>query len=240
MSKELKLNGFTQDIYVISATQKEAIGCLRTLPDGRKFRYAQNSSAAALIPGVAVQPAVQTANHINRSAAATVVGSEEVTFTVGATAVTADMYKGGYLQINSGTTGTLGVHYLITSHTTVSSAGGSITVKLDRPLVTALVVTTDKLSLTPNPFRGVSEGAVQKGCAGIAPVGVTASYFYWSQTGGVAMALLDNSTAIGSTLIPAASGGLKLFVVDYLQPPVGYALGTGVTGHYKPVFLTID
>lgn len=240
MSSEQKLNGFTQDIYKTSSTQKEAIGCLRVLPDGRKFRYAQNSSAAALIPGVAVQPAVQTANHINRSAVATAAGLTEVTFTVGATEVTANMYKDGYLQINAGTTGTLGVQYRITSHTTVSASGGSIIVQLERPLVTALVVTTDKLSLTPNPFRGVSEGAVQKGCAGIAPVGVAASYYYWSQTGGVALALLDNSTAIGSTLIPAASGGLKLFVVDYLQPPVGYCLGTGVTSNYKPVFLTID
>jgi len=239
MNQNIKTQAFKQGIYEISSTQKETLGCLRVMADGRKFRYAK-ATAVALIPGVCLQCAAPTANHINRSAVATAIGSQQVTFTVVATEVTADMYKDGYLQVNAGTAGTLGRQYRIKSHTTVTSAGGSITVQLDEPLGVALIATTDKLSLIPNPFNGVSEGAVQKPCAGIAPVPVTASYYFWAQTGGVAAALLDNATAVGSNLIPAASGGVKLFVVDYLQPVIGYALGVGVTNEYKPMFLTID
>lgn len=239
MNENIKTQAFFQGIYDISSVQKESLGCLRVLRDGRKFRYCK-ATAVALAPGVNLQPAVPTANHINRSAATTAVGSIEVTFTVGATAVTEDMYKDGYLQINAGTAGTLGMQYAISSHTEVSSSGGSITVRLADPLRTALVDTTDKLSLIPNPFNGVSIGAVQKGSCGIVPTVVTASYYFWAQTGGVSPALLDNSTATGSALIPAASGGLKLFVVDYLQPVVGYAISVGVTSEFKAVFLTLD
>ena len=235
----IKTQGFRQGIYEVSSTQKEALGALRITEDGRKYRYCK-ASAVAIIPAVSLQPAVQTANHINRSAAATVVGSMQVTFTVGATAVTADQYKDGYLSVNAGTAGTIGNQYRIKSHTEVAAAGGSITVQLADPLAVALVATTDKLSLTPNPYCGCSIGDAAKGSCGITVVAVPASNYFWSQTGGVGCAWVVNATAEGSCLIPAASGLLKLWVVDYLQPQVGYALAAGVTSNAKPVYLSID
>lgn len=235
----IKTQGFRQGIYEVSSTQKEALGAFRITEDGRKFRYCK-ATAVAIIPAVSLQPALQTANHINRSAAATVVGSMQVTFTVGATAVTADQYKDGYLSVNAGTAGTIGNQYRIKSHTEVAAAGGSITVQLADPLAVALVATTDKLSLTPNPYNGCAIGDVAHGSCGITMVAVPASNYFWAQTGGVGCAWVVNATAEGSTLIPAASGLLKLWVVDYLQPQVGYALAAGVTSNAKPVYLTID
>jgi hypothetical protein len=164
----------------------------------------------------------------------------QVTFTVGATGVTTDMYNGGYLQVNAGTAGTLGRQYLISSHTEVAAAGGSITVQLEEPLGVALIASTDKLSLVPNPWNGVSIGAVAKTAAGVAPVPVPASYYFWAQTGGVCNAYIANAVATGSTLVLGASGTLALFLVDYLQAPVGSAIGIGVTSECKAAFLTID
>jgi hypothetical protein len=235
----MKTQGFRQGIYETSSTQKEALGALRITNDGRKYRYCK-ATAVAIIPGVSLQPALQTANHINRSAVATAIGLMQVTFAVGATAVTADQYKDGYLSVNAGTAGTIGTQYRIKSHTEVAAAGGNITVQLADPLATALVVTTDKLSLTPNPYNGCAIGDAAHGSVGVTPVAIPASSYFWSQTGGVSCAWVVNATAEGSCLIPAASGLLKLWVVDYLQPQVGYALAAGVTSNAKPVYLTID
>jgi hypothetical protein len=239
MNKSIKTQGFKQGLMEISSRQMEDFGTLRITPDGRKFRYCK-ATAVALVPGVALQPAVPTANHFNRSAVATVKGQTQVTFTVGATEVVANMYNDGYLQINAGTAGTLGRQYRIKSHTAVAAAGGSITVQLDEPLATALVVTTDKLSLVPNPFNGVAIGAAGEGCAGIVPVPVTASYFFWAQTGGVACCYVDNAVDAGSALVPGGAGVLILFLVNYLQAPVGYAVGIGITNECKAAYLTID
>lgn len=246
MNETMKFQAFNQGILETSAVQREALGCLRFLSDGRKFRYSK-ATAVALAPGVNLQPAAPTANHINLSALATARGSVFVTFSVGATAVTENMYKDGYLQINAGTAGTLGRQYKIKSHSIVSGSGGSITVELDEPLMTALVATTDKLSLIPNPFSGVAVGADAKASAGIAHIAVPASHFFWAQTGGVAAALIPNSTAVGTPLVPGAAGALIAWVGAVVSttctiviPTIGYALETGVTNNYKPIWLTID
>ena len=240
MNESMKTQGWNQGIMETSSTQKEMVGALRILPDGRKFRYAQ-ASATAIAPGFALQPAgLPTANHMNQSATAAAKGASVISFTVGATAVTTDQYKDGYLQINTGTAGTLGLQYQIKSHTTSAAGSTAISIELYDPLVKALVATTDKITLVANPYRGVSLGAVAYGCAGVTPVAVPASYYFWSQTGGVANCVIVNATAKGSTLVPGADGIPKLWVVDYLQPMIGYALGVGVSNHCKPIYLTID
>jgi hypothetical protein len=234
-----KTQQFRQGINEISSTQKEAFGTLRVTQDGRKFRYAK-ATAAAMEAGIACQMAVPTANHFNRSAVATAVGSIQVDVAVGATAVTANQYDGGYLQINAGTAGTIGRQYLISSHTVSAAGSETITVNLAEPLATALVVTTDKLSLIPNPYNGVSVGAVAEPIAGICPVKVTASYYFWCQTGGIANAMIDNAVDAGSCLVGGGTGTLILHLVNYLQPIVGYAIGIGITSECKAAFLTID
>jgi|LSQX01.2.fsa_nt_gb hypothetical protein len=246
MNETMKLNAFLQGIMEVSAVQREALGTKRILPDGRVYRYAR-ATATAIAPGIHLQPAIATANHINRSAAATPVGSVVVTFDVGATSVAEDMYKDGFLQVNAGTAGTLGTQYRIKTHTIVAAAGGSITVELADPLITALVASTDKLSLIPNPFNGASAGAADAGSAGIAPVAVPASYYFWSQTGGVAAALLPNASTPGTPMVPGATGALVAFDAAVVTthativvPTVGYSLGTGVTANFKPIFLTLD
>lgn len=239
MNSAQKTQQFRQGINEISSTKKEMLGCLRVLQDGRKFRYAK-ATAVALVPGVQLQVAVPTANHINRSAVATVIGSTQVSVAVGATAVTANQYDDGYLQINAGTAGTLGRQYKISSHTVSAAGSETITVNLEEPLGVALVATTDKLSLVPNPWNGVAIGAVAEACAGVVPVPVTASYYFWAQTGGIANCYIDNAVDAGSILVPGASGTLILFLVNYVQAPIGYAVGIGVTSECKAAFLTID
>jgi hypothetical protein len=236
---------FNQGIFDISSTQKEALGTLRITPDGRKFRYAK-AGATALSAGYMGVAVAGTALHINRSvAAAAAIGDKSVIVTVGASAVTADQYKDGFLQINDGTG--QGHNYPIDGNTAISAAGGDVTVSLKDPIKVALVASaTSEVSLIPNPWYAVTEGTTQEKLpVGVAPVAVTAAYYYWAQTGGVAICAVDGTPAVGSYLIlsDANAGFLEVRVtaLDVDEPALAITFATaGVDGEFKPCYLLID
>lgn len=229
---------FSQGIHEISATRKERVGCLRVLEDGRKFRYAKNG-ALALVAGAPTEAAAAVAFHVNLAvAAAAAVGSLSVTVTLGGTAATENQYKDGYLQINDADGE--GHQYRIAGHPAQATTTGDLVVSLKDPIKVALT-TSSKASLIYNMFSGV---VVSTGTAvaptGIPPVAVTAAYYFWSQTGGIACAAVTNAVALGQKLTNAASALLDV-AAAHGPPIVGFTYGTaGVTGNFKPIFLTLD
>ena len=240
MNEPVKINGWAQGLLEISKTQKEVLGSLRLTADGRKFRYAK-AGAAALGAGLMGILAPVIALHINCSVAkAAAIGDREVQITVGATAVTVDQYKDGYLQINDGTGE--GMQYGIESNT-ACAVNGTTVVSLKDPIQVALVAAaTSEVSLIPNPWNGVTESATsESGAAGIAPVAVTIAYYYWCQTGGVAVVLAEGTDAIGTTLELGAGAGAVKVQAGYTCNLVGTIFGTAfIAAEYKPIWLTID
>lgn len=240
-----KIHMWRQSIMEPSSTQKETLGALRILADGRKFRYAKvggsNVQAGAVLKALAA-----TANHIDLAVATAVAGATSVTVTLGATAATLNYYAGGYLQVNSGATA-LGHQYTIESHPAADSEA-TLVVTLKEPLKTALTNGTHKVSLIPSPWVGlvVADGAGVF-AAGVAPCNITANYYAWIQTGGVACVEADTTHAVGANLFPAANGeaGVGPNVTNGAPlaagPIIGYAHATaGVADECKPVILTID
>jgi hypothetical protein len=235
----MKTTGFSQGLYETNATQKEILGMLRVEPDGRKFRYAKASSTE-IACGKTTSMATVTANHINKSVAAAVaIGDIEVQVTVGATAVTADSYKDGYLQVNDGTGE--GQCYRIDSNT-YCAASGTTVVTLCDPVRVALVASATKVSLIPNPWYGtVIQATTTTGPAGVTITVVPASHYYWSQTGGLGCVLANGTDAVGSTQTAGATDGSADIQTDYAEIPIGYVILTdNVAGEYKPIWLTID
>jgi hypothetical protein len=236
----MKNIGFAQGLYETSSTQKEALGTLRIEPDGRKFRYAYNDSTE-IACGVTTSMATLVANHINKSVAAAVaIGDTEVQVTVGATAVTADQYKDGYLQVNDGTG--QGHQYLIDTNTACAASGNTIVTLCD-PIRVALVASgTSEVSLIPNPwYKVVVQATTTTGAAGVTITVVPASHYYWSQTGGLGCVLSNGTDAVGSTQTAGATDGSADIQTDYAEIPIGYVIiGDNVTGEYKPIWLTID
>jgi hypothetical protein len=239
MSTPIK-NMFSHGLFEAKATTPEALGTLRILADGRKFRLAK-AGAAALSPGkLAVAPDA-VANHINLTGSAIKVGESRVPVTVGATAVTDGQYVGGFLQINAGTGA--GMQYKIQSHGTCA-ASGVLVVVLEEPIRVALDATS-KLSLIPCPWNDTVESATEENL----PVGITlcpvpAGYFYWAQTSGQAVALIAGTPAKGTMLVPGATAGSLAAMnatLDIDQPVVATMGHTaGVDGQYKPVLLAIE
>lgn len=236
----MKNVGFAQSLYAQSSTQKEPLGMLRIEPDGRKFRYAKAGAAALSAGYMGITVGVQ-AYHISRPVAAAVaIGDTEVQVTVGATAVTTDQYKDGYLQVLDGTG--QGHTYGIDTNTSCASSGTTI-VTLKHPVIVALVTaSTSEVSLIPNPWNGVTESAVEEsGAAGIPLRAIDIGYYYWCQTGGLACVLGSDTAAMGVMMSLDGGAGAVAAATDYVKNFVGVTMLTAqVSGEFAPIFLTID
>lgn len=234
-------SAFSQGLFQQSSTQLERLGALRVEADGRKFRYGK--AGAAIGVGKNCSMATATANHINLAIpAAYPIGSVQLSVTVGATAVTANQYKDGYLQVNDATGE--GYSYRIESNTACDASGTTV-VQLADPIMVALVASTSEVSLIPNPWSSVIINAnATDAPAGCAVRGMTSGYYGWFQTGGVGIYLSDGTPAVGQMLVLSSTdGALEIGNATYTstEPIVAIALATaGVDTEYKPCIYKID
>ena len=242
MAAPFKLN-YAQGLYEQLSDQKETLGCPRWTDDGRFFRYAAAGSSSLAAGKMGIAPTV-VAHHINKSVAAAAIGDMSVDLTVGATLVSLDQYKDGWLMVNDGTG--QGHSYPISGNSACTSEG-TTTVQLKDPIRVALVASaTSEASLFYNPYDAVTESTTQTSLpVGVPLVAVTAAYFYWAQTGGIANCLIEGTPAVGTRMILSDSVGGALeaenTTLDIDEPTVGYLYSTaGVDTEYKPVDLNLN
>jgi hypothetical protein len=149
------------------------------------------------------QQSAVVANHQNVVVAGS-AGDQQVTVTLGATAATADQYLGGYLSGLSGTGAGQTVRIRTHGAIALSTAG---TFFLDEPLTTTFAA-TPKASLTKNPYMGAiisSSGDTTQQVVGVPIITVTAAFWGWFQTKGIAAVLVNGTPAVGSGLIKSAT-----------------------------------
>jgi len=234
-----------QDFRVVSSTQQGRLGDEAQTSDGRRFRYAQAGSGAALAPGKMNDGSTIVANHANiTGGTAAAVGATSVTITLGATAATENQYAGGMVFSNSTSTGQ-GVGYRIRAHAAIASSGTGV-FYLDEPIVVAWTATT-KVTLFPALY---ANGVITPSAAtaGGPPIGVftgsslTASNFGWLQVSGPAPLLSDATVfTLGEEVSQAASGVAgsgSLKVATF--PTYGIAMQLGVSAEFKLVDLTLN
>ena len=238
----MKRAGFDQGIYQISETRKEVLGTERALSDGRKFRYARAGSGALSAGKLGVAYNIHAASADEAILAAVAIGEKVLTLTVTAGAVIAENeLKGGAFQINDGTGE--GYSYVIDANTALAVGGTSISLTLEEGIKVALD-TTSEFTLVHSPWNDVVEGTTL-GCAvGVPVVAVTAAYYYWAQTGGLAIGLMGGTVALGSALMQdnaGVAGAMIIMTGAAVVPQVGIVHGFGgVSTEYQPILLTID
>lgn len=228
------------------ATAKASLkfGQLAQTSDGKTWAYGLNGNATttALAPGKLCQGAVSTANHVNRTGVTAVAGQQQVTFAVGATAVTANQYQDGQLVVNAGTG--LGQALTISGNTSALSSG-SPTINLTDPIITATAVADSKFSLHPNLWSAAviaSQAAATSVLpAGVPTISIPAANYGWFQVGGPAAVLANGTPALGSGVIPSATtdGAVDVEGASTVTARVGYMMITAVSTEYRPVYLTI-
>lgn len=242
-TKPMKRAGFQQSVFAQSSTKKEEVGALRILRDGRKFRYAKAGASNLAAGKLAVAAAVNAAVMNEACTAVHAIGDVVFTETITAGVVWAENYfAGGYLHINDGTGE--GHQYKIISSSAVAIAGTSITLMLDEPIRVATAGSAaSEFSIIHSPWMAAVESTTLGCPVGVTPIVVTATYYYWAQTGGPSICLSGNTDAVGKPLYQSTTTAGMVAGLDAASyyPQIGIALGTaGVSGEYKPVMLSLD
>ena len=237
-----KTHGWNQGLYQTSSAQKETLGIKRVTDDGRTFRYAK-AGASALSPGKLGVAAAIAAAHLNEAILAAVAAGETcLTLTVTAgTAIAENALRGGQLQIND--EAGEGHIYGIESNSALSASGTEIVITLADPIKVALT-TASEFTLVHNPWNGVVESTTLGKACGVPLLDVTAAYYYWAQTGGLGIGLIDGTPASGSLLqqSDAVAGAMEIYATGTItRKVVAEIFGTaGVDTEYKPVVYCID
>lgn len=227
------------NFYDIDTSQMWPLGAVAETSEGRIFRYVQ-AGAVDLVPGNLIQASAQLTNHQNMTPTAAAAGATSVTFTLGATAVTANQYQGGWVAVT--VTPDIGGLYRVLSHPAASSSA-SLTVTLEDPIITAWTTST-RVDLIQNPYKNVivSPTTVSGPIIGLAVYAVTATNYGWVQTGGVGAVLNDAAGAlvVGTMCCPSTTvaGCVKAFTGTGV--PVGMVMTSQAASEQGACRLMLD
>jgi hypothetical protein len=220
-----------------TSTQKHKLGTRGETPDGRVFYYAKNSSAA-ITPGGKICDGIAAVAAHDMDVPATAahsVGDATISLEVPTTDLTANQYKDGYLLINDGPG--QGEVYQIKSHPAHDASDDNtviFTIDDEDGIVTALT-TSSLFGIIYNPYTDVKivdgDGTMTTGPLGVNPMPVTASYYFWLQSAGVASVLSGAAVAvvgdaIGVSQASAESGAFDLWDASSEEDtrPIGHAM----------------
>ena len=236
-----KTSGWAQGIHESSTTQLERIGALRVLDDGRKFRYCRSGAAVTIAKAVEAS-GITEANLTAQSLPSIAIGAYTFTYTPGGAVTYAEnFFQNGYLQVSEGT----GVGQNLSIEGNAAEVAGTVLpITLREPPYVAIDTADAKGTLIANEYSyAITAATITNPVIGLQQVAAGAANVYsWVQTGGVAVALITGTPAIGSYLIAnATDGSLGVSSMAATSFHVGYVASiAGATGKYYPVVLTID
>lgn len=228
------------DLLAVSTTQQLPLGFRAIGENGNAYRYVKAGGTVGA--GRAVIAPDNVANHLNGTLGTHAIGVSELNVTVGATAVTADQYKGGLLVINAGTGA--GQSFRIKGNTAAGS-GGTTKIQIEGALVTATATASSKANLYPNEYNGVTTSATAaKVRVGVSVRDMTDGQYGWVLTRGVGSLLVDGTAvAIADPVIPSTSVAgavIGIGTVAVTDQILGYAVQAGTNTEYCSVDVRID
>lgn len=228
-----------QGILQESQTKNSPLGAEITLNDGRKFHYCLNG-ATALAAGKMIETPAWATDHTALAVNTAAKGDMTLTITNGAsTAITKDMYADGYVFTEDDTGE--GQMLKIKSHPAAAVSASCVLTLYDPVRVAFAAATT--VGIAKNPFSGtivtVASGGTETGSEiGVPLIPVTAAYYFWAQSKGIANVLCDGTPAIGTPLMRGSVAG-SLALADSSFKEVATQHHTGVDTEYRPVILNI-
>ena len=253
-SQEL-YQGYPPDPLTESATQEYPLGT-KLINGERVWRYCKNSSAAITVVGNILQGAAGV--HADIEDDIVVAASEGQTYAIGSYDITltstanidvapwstADAGKEGYVYVNGGTG--IGQCRKIKSHEAAVTTGTFIVVVYE-PWKVAPVAGSTECGLAENPYSNVVVAAAQATLGPAPPIGVatialTASYYFWAQSGGpcavTAHAAIAHSTMVVVGTTAGEADPFSAFTTEYI---IGFPITPGITDNDAFLcFLTID
>lgn len=236
-----------QDVYQQTVNiGAELLGQTATASNGRTFAYSQNGGVN-LTAGQTTSPVAVTANYATRTlSVAAAALQNQISVPLGTTA-SADAFKGFWFVVTDGTGKGQGAYY-ITGNTAATSGNTNTTVVTVKGQLNIALDTTSVVGLYPNQESAVvvtphgTSPAIP--VTGVPVINITASNYFWNQTGGYASVLSDdtsvvtkNANGIGSNTV---DGAVEIEVSGTVTGRLGYAPELMVASKYSPFVLQLD
>jgi hypothetical protein len=235
-----------QGIYQESETKKFPLGTRYFAGDGRVFRYAQ-AGATALIAGNTQEqsPFGGASTEIQATeavAVAAAVGDTRLYVTAVTTAQAANLFEDGWVAVWDATTAGMCYLYGIKSHPAILATGTASYIDLYDPIHIALV-TSDQTFLIVNPYKDlvIAAAAGAGAVMGVAPISVTAAYYFWLQTYGPCAVYPEAALDVDEDVVRSdATAGCVCKRASGAEGQVlGYALHIGTAAEAAIVHLTL-
>ena len=244
--KEQTPKSFLQDLFEESSTQKQRIGTIMRLADGREFVYGQ-AGAANIAVGLLAQGAVHdVANHGNLATANANANATAITVTLSDLLATANMYAEGFLHFNTGTGA--GYGYKIKSHP-AAAANANLVVTLYDKLRLTLATAKGTLSKHPASSVIVVPSPATQAIIGATIIPVTANYYAWFQKKGPACVLANGTLVAGDLAMssndvdgavsPINNAYAANVVPGVLEQVVGRVITINANAHYAMIYLLL-
>jgi hypothetical protein len=232
-----------QGLFEESVSALHKIGTRMQLADGRVFYYALDGGSG-LSPGMLNKSRATIGGHEDVDTSAQDINDKVVTVTPATTEIQlANEYAEGFISIRE-TTGA-GQFRKIKSHPSAASADPCVMTLYDP--WTVAITANEQADLIHNPMYKVIESATEELLpAGIPLIAVTASYYFWNQTWGIANVFQDGTNPLGSMVTPGTTAGSVVEystatndIDGYLFPLVGIMYILGATTKYSVILLQI-
>lgn len=232
------------------ASLETLLGSRWDLSDGREVALGQPATGTTVAEGKLYQNAALIADHQNCDVTAVTAYSNngnvpaKVTITLGATAVTANQYAGGYLLVVDGAGE--GQVLKIASHP-AADASATCAFTLEDGPATALSTSTSECSLSPAEGNAlvIMPTTVTNSVFGLGMYPIAAGSYGFFLKKGIGCALSDTSApVVGGPISPssatAGAVGQTRYATNVVTDQViGSASILGVSAEYRQVFLNI-
>ncbi len=208
MSYPVVLNGVEGEQFNNYDSRRWPLGTRMALQDGRRFAFC-DAAGSPLVAGRVQQSAVPQGNFDTLvTPTSEVAGSREVAITTGATAVTANLFDGGFLIPEAAAGAGDGFLYKIDDGVVAigTTSNGDIPLAAGYGLQTVITAGTDTITIIKNPYQDllISPAPPEALIVGIACSAIPASQWGWVQTWGPAAVLVTGTEVIGGRV--SASG----------------------------------
>jgi hypothetical protein len=224
------------------STQRYPLGT-RLVYGERWFRYVL-VGGSVLVAGNTIGAKAVIGGHTDKAVNTAAKGATSLLVTPSATAITANEYRDGYVNVNDDTGEAYALQIL--SHLAESSGSAEFTVNLIDPVPVAFAAATT-VTLVQSPWGEVIQVAVTTRIGqivGVAVCPVTAAQFGWVQTHGPCSVLTAGTVVIGNDVVvptgAAGAMGPRTTALAVKEQVIGRCMTVNASGEHSMVYLTIE
>ena len=228
---------FSTKLTANDSTAQEALGGLRELADGRRYRYVQMTGSAAAL-GQVLMPATKVA--VTNATSADGTGPDGATTTIitdSDASWTSDAYKGWYYQTATSMTGSTEPIKIVGNTAT--------TLTLEKSITTALTSAGTDDGTLQAPRAVVQKNSADDLTAVLCGVGIgtiTENYYGWIQTRGYAAVISTAALVDGEVCSSggATTAGQAVVRAGATENILGVTVRAGGTDDFQLVDLLVD